>query len=86
MANHASAEKRNRQRIKRTDRNRAMRSRVRGALKKARTAITGGDANAPELVRAAHALLDSAASKNVVPRGRADRLKSRLALALNGKG
>ena len=38
MANHASAEKRNRQRVKRTIRNRAVKSAVRTVVKKARTA------------------------------------------------
>ena len=39
MANHPSAEKRNRQRIKRTDRNRAAKSAVRTLVKRVRTAI-----------------------------------------------
>ena len=46
MANHASAEKRNRQRIRRTERNRAVRSAVRSAVKKARVALAQGDAAA----------------------------------------
>ena len=40
MANHASAEKRNRQRITRTERNRAAKSALRTTLKRARTAAT----------------------------------------------
>ena len=43
MANHPSAEKRNRQRITRTDRNRAATSALRTTLKKARAAVAAGD-------------------------------------------
>ncbi|HYQ17570.1 MAG TPA: 30S ribosomal protein S20, partial [Polyangiaceae bacterium] len=44
MANHPSAEKRNRQRIVATERNRAAKSALRGADKKARAAVASGDA------------------------------------------
>jgi len=83
MANHKSAEKRNRQRINRTERARALRTRVRSALKEAKLAIVEGKEDAPTLVQGAQQLLDKAASKNVLPGKRADRLKSRLAQALN---
>ncbi|MEM1033232.1 MAG: 30S ribosomal protein S20 [Myxococcota bacterium] len=84
MANHKSAEKRNRQRITRTLRARSLRTRVRTSIKKARAAVDGGDTTAATpLVRDACALLDRAASKNVLPKKRASRLKSRLTLALN---
>ena len=46
MANHASADKRNRQRVVRTARNRRVRSTVRTVLKKAREALEKGDAKA----------------------------------------
>lgn len=80
MANHASAVKRNRQRIKRTARNRAVKSALRTTLKKARAAITGGE-NATEVVRDAQSDLDVAAKKGVIPKNRASRLKGRLAAA-----
>ncbi|MEQ9325290.1 MAG: 30S ribosomal protein S20 [Polyangiaceae bacterium] len=83
MANHKSAEKRNRQRITRTDRAKALRTRVRGAIKQARLALDEGKDDAPALVQGAQTLLDKAASKNVLPPKRANRLKSRLAKALN---
>jgi small subunit ribosomal protein S20 len=83
MANHKSAAKRNRQRITRTDRARALRTRVRTALKEARAAIEGGTPEAAQLVQGAQQLLDKAASKNVIPPKRTNRLKSRLAKALN---
>lgn len=82
MANHKSAAKRNRQRITRTARARALRARVRTALKKANTAIEAGE-DASALVLEASSLLDRAASKNVLPKKRASRLKSRLALRVN---
>lgn len=79
MANHASAEKRNRQRVKRTDRNRAVKSALRTAVKKVRAA--GTDANAAELRVAAESALDRAATKGVIPAKRASRVKARLAAA-----
>jgi small subunit ribosomal protein S20 len=46
MANHPSAEKRNRQTQKRTAVNSARKSRIRGFVKKVETAIASGDKNA----------------------------------------
>ncbi|HEV8014127.1 MAG TPA: 30S ribosomal protein S20 [Stellaceae bacterium] len=46
MANHPSAEKRNRQTQKRTAVNTARKSRIRGFVKKVETAIASGDKNA----------------------------------------
>lgn len=83
MANHKSAEKRNRQRITRTARHRSVRTRLRGLLAKAREAVDTGNDNAAELVRTTISFIDRAASKNAVPTGRASRLKSRLALRLH---
>jgi len=83
MANHASAIKRNRQRVKRTIRNRAVRSALRTEVKKANTAISTTPKEAADLVKAAHTALDRAASKNVIPKRRASRLKSRMARAAN---
>lgn len=82
MANHASAVKRNRQRIKRTARNRAAKSELRTEIKKARTAVTGTAKDAAALVKEAVSALDRAASKGTIPAKRASRVKSRLALAL----
>jgi small subunit ribosomal protein S20 len=86
MANHKSAEKRHRQTVERTVRARAVKSRVRGALKAARGAIAEGSSDAASLVQRASVLLDRAASKNVLPSKRVSRLKSRLAIALQGAG
>ncbi len=89
MANHKSAEKRNRQRITRTLRARSLRTRVRSSLKAARVAVEaasteeGSKDDAATAVRAACQLLDKAASKNVLPKKRASRIKSRLTVSLN---
>jgi small subunit ribosomal protein S20 len=82
MANHASAEKRNRQRLKKTARNRAAKSTLRTTVKKARVAIVGGTEGAVALQTAASAL-DRAASKGVIPAKRAARTQARLAAALH---
>jgi small subunit ribosomal protein S20 len=83
MANHASAVKRNRQRIKRTANNRAHKSALRSELKKARGAITAAPATAAQLVREASGALDKASSRGTIPFKRASRLKGRLAAALH---
>ncbi len=83
MANHASAVKRNRQRIKRTDRNRAAKSELRTELKKARAAVVSGAATSADLVKAAESALDRAASRGTIPAKRASRVKGRLAAALH---
>lgn len=83
MANHASAEKRNRQRIERTARNRAITSSVRTAVKKARTAIGSGDAQkAKEVVKLASQELARAASKGSLHPRTAARVTSRIETAL----
>lgn len=82
MANHASAEKRNRQRITRTERNRAGKSALRTDLKKARTTIESKPQEAKSAVVEAISHADRAASKGTIPKKRASRLKARLARAL----
>ena len=81
MANHASAEKRNRQRVKHTERNRAVKSSLRTSVKKARAAVASGDESQKSLLLAAESELDRAATKNVIPAKRASRVKGRLAAA-----
>ena len=83
MANHASAVKRNRQRLRRTARNRAAKASLRTELRKARGAVTTKAATAAGLVKDAQAGLDRAAAKGVIPAKRASRLKGRLAAALH---
>lgn len=74
MPNIASAKKNMRKTLAATVRNRAQRSALRTALKKARAA----GASAEERTRA-ESLLDRAARKNLIHRNAASRLKSRLA-------
>jgi small subunit ribosomal protein S20 len=83
MANHASAIKRNRQRIKRTDRNRSQRSALRTQVKKARATIASAPQEAAALVTTSSSVLDRAGQKGIIPPKRAARLKSRLARALH---
>ncbi len=85
MANHASAEKRNRQRVVTTERNRAVKSALRTALKKARAAVADGDENAAQLVKAAQSELDIAARKGVIPARRASRVSGRVAALASKK-
>lgn len=80
MANHPSAEKRNRQRIKRTLRNRSIKSAVRTLVKRVRTAVAGKDKDlAQKELKNAIVALDKAASKGAVHQKAASRTVSRLA-------
>jgi small subunit ribosomal protein S20 len=82
MANHPSAEKRNRQRIVRTERNRALKSALRTTVKKARAAVgAGNDKTAKPLIAAAESALARAASKGVIAKKSASRVTARLASA-----
>jgi small subunit ribosomal protein S20 len=83
VANIKSQIKRNRQTIKRTERNKAVRSELKTRTKSAATAAAEGAENAAELVRAAQKRVDSAASKGVIHKNAAARRNSRLAKKLN---
>lgn len=79
MANHPSSEKRNRQRIVRTARNRAIESSVRTLVKRVRTALHAKDkAAASAALKLAIVGLDKAASKGAVQTKAASRTISRL--------
>ena len=84
MANHPQAKKRNRQRIKRTLRNKHFRSTVRTCVKRVRAALVEGDAaKAGEALGAAAKHLDRAVTKGIMMRRTASRTISRLTLAVN---
>ncbi|MFC1641389.1 30S ribosomal protein S20 [Myxococcota bacterium] len=84
MANHPSAEKRNRQRIKRTIHNRSIVSALRTSVKKARKALADGNADtAEEKVQQAAIALAKAGGKGVVPLRMAARTTSRITKALH---
>ncbi|MCU0674764.1 MAG: 30S ribosomal protein S20 [Myxococcota bacterium] len=79
MANHESSKKRIRQTLKRTERNRHVRSTVRGSVKKVREAITTGDkTNAQAALATAVRRIDMAVSKGVYHRKTGSRYISRL--------
>jgi small subunit ribosomal protein S20 len=87
MANHPSAEKRNRQSRKRQARNRARRSQMRSAVTKLRATVARGDRDAARAaLPATLAVVDAAAQKGVVHRNAAARTKARLARAVNRLG
>jgi small subunit ribosomal protein S20 len=84
MANHPSAEKRNRQRIKRTARARGARGAARTAVKQARQALAAGDAaEAQDNVQKASVALARATKKGVIHARTAARITSRVARALS---
>ena len=83
MANIKSQIKRNRQTVKRTERNKAVRSEVKTRTKTAATAAAEGAENAEELARLAQKRIDGAAAKGVIHKNAAARRKSRLAKKLN---
>ncbi len=76
--------KRRRQNEVRRNRNRAVRTRVRNAIKAPRGAITGNDASrVKELLPRTVSVIDSGVRKGVIPRNSAARFKSRLTLQAN---
>jgi small subunit ribosomal protein S20 len=79
LANHKSALKRIRSSEKKRVRNRLVRSKTRTEVKKARTAIQGGDVEtARQATLEAIRTLDKAAVKGVLHRNNVARRKSRL--------
>lgn len=83
MANIKSQIKRNRQNAKATDRNKAVKSEFKTAIRKFREAADGGNkAEAETLMRDASKLVDKAASKGVIHTNQAANKKSRMASRL----
>jgi len=83
MANIKSAEKRIRQNIKRRERNRYHRSRVRTAIRKLRAKIEAGETeSAQTMLPDTLSLIDSSVSRGVFHRNTAARYKSRLTKAV----
>ncbi len=79
MANHASAKKRIRQTIKRTERNRHIRSTVRTFVKRVRVAVDAADkATAETALQKAIQEIDGAVAKGVYHRKTGSRYISRL--------
>ena len=82
MANTSSALKRMRQNERRRLRNRTVRSKVRTAVKSARTTLGSGGSDVRTAVADAIRALDKAVSKGVIHRNTAARKKSALARRL----
>jgi small subunit ribosomal protein S20 len=80
MANIRSAEKQRRQAEKARTRNRAGTSRLRSALKKTRSEVAGGNADA-SMLASGFSVIDKAAKKGLIKNNTADRYKSRLSAA-----
>ena len=71
--------------LRRRERNRAYRSKIKTYIKKAEEAIEKGE-GAEEAVREAISLLDKAVSKGIIHPNKAARKKSSLMKKLNAKG
>lgn len=84
MANHKSAIKRHKQSLKKADRNRAVRTRVKNVVKEVRTAILEKNPeNIEAALKKATVAIDKSASKGVLHWKTAARKISRLAKAAN---
>lgn len=85
MANCPSTRKSIRKTKSRTERNRAVKSRLRTFRRKTLELIESGDKEkAEEAYREYASAADKAAKKNVIHRNAANRLKSRMATRLSG--
>ena len=84
MATHKSALKKARQDAIRRERNRAVRSRLRTAIKKLRQRMDDGDAaGAKDLLPGTLSLIDRTARRRVIDAHAAARTKSRLTRSVN---
>jgi len=87
VANHRSALKRHKQSLIRRDRNRAVKTRVKNALKTVYSAVENGDkGQAEEALKQASSVLDRAATKRVIHWRNASRHISRLTKKVNALG
>ncbi|EGK1133755.1 30S ribosomal protein S20 [Campylobacter upsaliensis] len=84
MANHKSAEKRARQTIKKTERNRFYRTRLKNITKAVREAVANNDKNAAnEAFKIANKSIHAMVSRGFLKKQTAARRVSRLALLIN---
>ncbi|EAJ7102492.1 30S ribosomal protein S20 [Campylobacter upsaliensis] len=84
MANHKSAEKRARQTIKKTERNRFYRTRLKNITKAVREAAVNNDKNAAnEAFKIANKSIHAMVSRGFLKKQTAARRVSRLALLIN---
>jgi small subunit ribosomal protein S20 len=81
---HRSAVKAHRQTLQRTAHNRALRAKLRSALKSIRSTISSGKtAEARTALREAFSVVDKMAGKGIIHDNAANRYKSRLSKRLN---
>lgn len=86
MPNTKSAERRARVGARRHARNKSVKTRLRTLERKYRTLVASGKSEeAGKALRDATSALDKAAKRGVIPKRRASRKKSRLAVSLNAK-
>ncbi len=84
MANHESALKRHRQSLKRRDRNRAVKTRIKNVMNQVRAAVESKDPEAARLaLNKASSVLDKAASGKTIHWRTAARKIARLQQAVN---
>jgi small subunit ribosomal protein S20 len=83
VANVPSAEKRNRQRGRRRQRNLMHLTKVRTSVKKVRASLAAKDGKAAQLLKVAIQLIDKAAQKGVIKKTTASRHISRLQKTIN---
>jgi small subunit ribosomal protein S20 len=84
VANHKSAEKRNRQSQARRARNRMNKSRMKSAIRDVNEMVTAGSQeNAPEILRKAVSVIAKTASKGTIHKKNASRRISRLTKKVN---
>jgi small subunit ribosomal protein S20 len=84
LAHHASAQKQQRQSLKKRARNRKNTSQLKTQIKKLRSALTAGDASAAkDLLPATVGQIDKAVKKGIVHDNAAARYKSRLSKRVN---
>ena len=86
MANIKSAKKRVRVNAVKAEQNKALKSELKTAIKKADLAIVNGDENRAEAVKAAVKKIDQATAKGVLHKNNAAHKKSALTLKLNKIG
>ncbi len=81
MANHKSAEKRNRQTISRRENNKYFAKTARNAIKKLRN--TTDKSAATEMLPKLSSMIDKLAKKNIIHKNKASNLKSSLSKHVN---
>ena len=83
MANTAQARKRARQSVALNKHNSSLRSMLRTAIERVRTAIETGDKSAAaDILQKATSVIDRVADKNIIHKNKAARHKSRLSAAV----